>query len=118
MSAAPARLLLSVDPRILGDTLELVLTKAELCEVVRAVPGQPAPGHFEVAVVSGAADVDADVVIELLESGGFVAVHEERGERIIELRDAGSLLDLVRRHTAVPPDRAIGAPDEARPPAG
>ncbi len=98
MSAAPARLLLSAHPRILGDTLQQLLEKADLGEVVRAAPGEVAPGHFDVAVVTGPSDVDADVVIELLESGGFVAIHEERGERIVELRDTASLLELLAQH--------------------
>lgn len=111
-----ARLLLSVHPRILGDTLELVLAKADLGEIVRAAPGEPVPGHFEVAVVSGPCDVDADVVVELLESGGFVAVHEEHGERIIELRSTTSLLDLLERHLEAQAGPSVGCGvDQQRP---
>lgn len=103
-----ARLLLSVHPRILGDTLELVLAKAALADVVRAEPGQPVPGHFEVAVVTGPTVADADVVVELLESGAFAAIHDGRGERIIELRTTTSLLELLQRHLEAHAGPSVG----------
>lgn len=101
--APPRRLLVSVSPRVLSDALRELLLADRVGEVVQVEPGVAAPGRFDLALVSGATPVDAGVVVELLDSGGCVVIHHADGDRIIELRDAAGLIDVVVEHLGVVP---------------
>lgn len=90
MPAPRRRLLLSVTPRILGDSLARLLRPLDVEVVARDVTGDA-----DVALVSEGRTAAADVVIELLDDGSCVVVHRDGHDRIIELRDATGLLAVL-----------------------
>lgn len=85
--------LVSLSPRVLNDAFLAILDPSEALEVVQLEPGGSADGRFDVALVSAGTQVDARVVIELLDGGGCVIVYGDGADRVIDLRDA---VDLVR----------------------
>lgn len=101
MSRGQRRLLIAVSPRVLSDALRALIDQRGAWEVVQLEPGIPARGRFDVALVSEPAPVDADVVIELLDSGMCVVLHHVDGDRVIELCDASALVDVVAGHLGV-----------------
>jgi hypothetical protein len=101
VSAARRRLLLSVEPRILNDTLERLIAAAGADEVVAVVPGTAVEGTFDTAIVeAGHATIDATVVLELEDgdAGGRVTVHEDGTAMVIDLRNVADIIDLLDEH--------------------
>jgi hypothetical protein len=100
VSGPRRRVLVSVEPRILRDSLERLLESSGIDEVVAVAPGQSTEGTFDGAIVSSVPDVlDADVVIELPDSTpNQITLHTSSGDELIDLRDVGQLIDLLDQH--------------------
>lgn len=98
---------MSISPRVLSDALREILVAGGIGEVVQAEPGAPAPGRFDLALVGGATAVDAEIVVELLDSGGCVVIHHTEGDRVIELQDASGLVDVIAEHLGIVPTGVV-----------
>ena len=81
------------------EALGRILEDLDDVEVAR----QWRPGRFDVAIVDEGDLADADLVIELLGTGGLVAVHREGEDRIIDLRGVSGLVDVVAAHLGITP---------------
>jgi hypothetical protein len=65
---APRRILVAVEPRLLGDTLSALLAEIGLDEVVR-LGTEAATGHIDLALVNdGSPSVRADLVLRVPDS--------------------------------------------------
>jgi hypothetical protein len=99
MTGARRRLLLSVEPRILNDSLERLLAAAGVDDVVAVAPGTAVEGPFDAAIVGPDCDatVDATVVLELddADAGGRVTVHDGDTAMVVDLRDVTDIIDLL-----------------------
>lgn len=95
------RLLVAVTPRVLSDALIAMLRQAAAVDIVQATPAERVDGRFDLALVDAGAPASAPVVVEMRADGGFIVVREDGRDRIIELRDAVSLVELVAGYLAL-----------------
>lgn len=93
-----------MEPRIFRDSLVRVLGSTDQAEVVGLAPPPHGAGRFDLAIVDAGVVADADVVVELLGAGGaggVAVLHGEGEDRVIELRDAPALFQVVAAHTGL-----------------
>jgi hypothetical protein len=90
---APRRILVAVEPRLLGDALSELLTEIGLDDVVR-LDADPLDGHIDLALVSdGSPHVRADLVLRVPDSADLA----ESGKGDLRPGSAGELLVILDR---------------------
>lgn len=102
------RLLISVEPTVLGGALAEVVDAAAAAddEIVVLDAAEPVEGDFDAAIVmADRLDITADVVIELPEGPTAIVVVNRHGQRTeIDIRDSAGLVDLVSEQLRPTPD--------------
>lgn len=95
------RLLVSLSPRLLSDSLLAVIDLPATVQVDVVEPQPEVRGSYDVALVDAGVVVDAPLRIELVEDGTCTVVHRDGPYGIIDLRDAVDLVALVSAHLGV-----------------
>ncbi len=114
MTSPRRRILVSVSPRILRDTLQQVLGASGVDDVVAVDPGLAGEGMFDGAIVSAGSTVEADVVIELPDEFATDGILRTDGtDQIIDLRDLAGLVRVLDQYLAGPTSRAAWLADDA-----
>lgn len=113
---ARKRLLVSLSPRVLSDSLLAVIDLPDTVQVDVVEPQREIRGSYDVALVDVGVVVDAPLRIELLEDGSCTVVHRDGPYGVIDLRDAIDLVALVSAHLGV--EHASGVGRDVQPDAG
>ena len=107
------RLLVSLSPRVLSDSLLAVIDLPDTVQVDVIEPRPEIRGRYDVALVDAGVVVDAPLRIELVEDGSCTVVHRDGPYGVIDLRDAIDLVSLVSAHLGVEHVARVGGDVQA-----
>jgi hypothetical protein len=111
---ARPRILVAIEPKLLGDAMATLLTEADQDDVEVLPLGGSPTGHYDGAVVTvDLAGLDAEVVIRLPDDAGGAGMGTATTrdqDREVYLRDARSVLLLLDVQVATATPRASVVP--------